>query len=239
MGVPWTPISVIWAFNENTLAPFSSFGVWTYSLITYSLIVGIYIFTKKKTLALALFSPFFLTIFFSSLGLKNYDSVPKNINVKIIQPNIQQRDKWDKDKTIINLEKLLKLTFDSGTKDLDLVVWPETAVLFNIQENNQYNMLLQDKLKNLKNVVVGAIRRETFKNENRIFNSLFLIKEYFDLNLYHDKLKLVPFGEYIPFRNFIEYNKILLGGIDFHRGDNLKVLNLNENVIILPLICMK
>ena len=47
-GFPWTPISVIWAFNENTLAPFSSFGVWTYSLITYSLIVGIYIFTKKK-----------------------------------------------------------------------------------------------------------------------------------------------------------------------------------------------
>ena len=80
-------------------------------------------------------------------------------------------------------------------------------MLFNIQENNQYNMLLQDKLKNLKNVVVGAIRRETFKNENRIFNSLFLIKEYFDLNLYHDKLKLVPFGEYIPLETLLNIIK--------------------------------
>ena len=46
-GFPWTPMSVIWSSNSSTLAPFSYLGVWGYSLVTYSLVVGIYLLYKN------------------------------------------------------------------------------------------------------------------------------------------------------------------------------------------------
>ena len=49
----------------------------------------------------------------------------------------------------------------------------------------------------------------------KIYNSLFLIDNISNTIDYHDKIKLVPFGEYIPFRNVLKNFKILLGGLDF------------------------
>tara|TARA_E500000178_G_C16590267_1_gene560041 strand:- start:39 stop:611 length:573 start_codon:yes stop_codon:yes gene_type:complete len=54
---------------------------------------------------------------------------------------------------------------------------------------------------------------------------------------FHDKIKLVPFGEYIPFRNLLKNFKILLGGLDFSHGKKLSFLELNNKVKLLPLIC--
>ena len=73
--------------------------------------------------------------------------------------------------------------------------------------------------------------------KKKIYNSLFLINKINNTISYHDKLKLVPFGEYIPFRNILKDYKILLGGLDFSSGVNLKFLELNNNIKILPLIC--
>lgn len=164
-------------------------------------------------------------------------SLNKEMSLRLIQPNILQNEKWDKTKTLINLSKLIDLTKNHYTKSIDLVIWPETAVLFDIFEQDNKNLLLKEGFKNIDNVIIGGIRKEKFNNKNKIYNSLFLIDNNFSLAHYHDKLKLVPFGEYIPLRNLLINYKILLGGIDFSPGESLKFLELANNVKILPLIC--
>ena len=45
--------------------------------------------------------------------------------------------------------------------------------------------------------------------DGKIYNSLFLIDNISNSISYHDKMKLVPFGEFIPFRNVLKSFKIL------------------------------
>ena len=236
-GFPWTPIASIWTFNQKFLVPFSYLGVWGYSMITYSIIAGIYVFKKNIKLSIILMTPFILIFLVSSFRFKKNEYPLEELNVRLVQPNIKQVDKWNIDKTKANLERLIKLTLKDGVKDLDLVIWPETAVLFNIEDNNEYNFLLKEKLKPINNLILGSIRRDNSFNKVKIYNSLFLISNHFrDINFY-DKNKLVPFGEFIPFRNFLSYKNITLGGVDFSAGKKIKLLNIKNNIKLLPLIC--
>jgi len=235
-GFPWTPISVIWSSHTSTLAPFSYLGVWGYSLITYSIAVGVYLLYKKTIYSIYFFLPFILIFSLSNLVPKKIISIKEDFNIKLVQPNIKQNDKWDKRKTSINLNKLINLTKNQYGKKIDLVVWPETAVLFDVMDRQNKDLLLEKSFKNIENLVLGGIRKEK-TNKKKIYNSLFLINKINNTISYHDKLKLVPFGEYIPFRNILKDYKILLGGLDFSSGVNLKFLELNNNIKILPLIC--
>ena len=236
-GFPWTPMSVIWSSHSSTLAPFSYLGVWGYSLVTYSLIVGIYLIIKKIRFSIYFLLPFILIFLLSNFMPKKIISVAENFDIRLVQPNIKQNDKWDKTKTLINFKKLINLTKNNHEKNIDLVVWPETAVLFDIIEKDNNNLLLKENFNNIENIIIGGIRKEKIDNNKNFYNALFLIDKTNNRVSYHDKIKLVPFGEYIPFRNTLKNRKILLGGLDFSSGSKLKFLELNNNIKILPLIC--
>ncbi len=237
-GFPWTPMAVIWSSNSSTLAPFAYIGIWGYSLVTYSLAVGIYLFYKNIKLSICFVLPFVLILSLSNFIPSKFISVIENFHVRLIQPNIKQIDKWDKTKALSNLNLLINLTSHKHKKNVDLVVWPETAVLFDIIDENNANLLLKKSFKNIENIILGGIRKEKANKNRKIYNSLFLIDNNSSTVInYHDKIKLVPFGEYIPFRNVLKNFKILLGGLDFSSGEKLNFLELNNNVKVLPLIC--
>ena len=236
-GFPWTPISVIWSSHSSTLAPFSYIGVWGYSLVTYSLIVGIYLLYKNIRLSIYFFLPFLCIFLLSNYIPRNNISIAENFNIKLVQPNIKQIDKWDKTKKLTNLNKLINLTKNNNEKGIDLVIWPETAVLFDIMDKENKKLLFKEKLKNIDQLIVGGIRKEIINKKINIYNSLFLIDKTNNVISYHDKVKLVPFGEYIPFRHILMNYKILLGGLDFSSGKKIHVLELKKNIKILPLIC--
>ena len=236
-GFPWSPISVIWSSKSLTLAPFSYIGVWGYSLVTYSLVVGVYLLYKNIKLSVYFVLPFILILFLSNFLPRKIISVVENFHIRLVQPNIKQTDKWDRTKTLTNLNALLNLSKHQYEKNVDLVVWPETAVLFDIMEESNTNLSLKNSFKNIENIILGGIRKEKTIKDGKIYNSLFLIDNISNSISYHDKMKLVPFGEFIPFRNVLKSFKILLGGIDFSSGEKLNFLELNNNVKVLPLIC--
>ena len=231
------PMSVIWSSNSSTLAPFAYLGVWGYSLVTYSLVVGIYLLYKNIKLSIYFLLPFISVLFLSNSIPRKFISVTENFHIRLVQPNVKQIDKWDKTKTLTNLNLLINLSRHDHKKNMDLVVWPETAVLFDIMDDNSTSLLLKNSFKNIENIIIGGIRKEKINKNRKIYNSLFLIDNISNTINYHDKIKLVPFGEYIPFRNVLKNFKILLGGIDFSAGEKIKFLELNNNVKVLPLIC--
>ena len=77
------------------------------------------------------------------------------------------------------------------------------------------------------------------KSHNRFFNSLIIVNNKFEILQEYKKQKLVPFGEFLPFENFLNkfgLKKITEGYESFARGkkqENIKIDELN----ILPLIC--
>ena len=84
-------------------------------------------------------------------------------------------------------------------------------------------------------------KNELKHKEDKIFNSLILVEPQEDAKVVYDKFHLVPFGEYLPFENFL--TKIGLGfssdlfGTGFQNGSGPQVVNLPNVGKIFPLIC--
>ncbi len=236
-GFPWTPISAIWTFNETVMIPFSYLGVWGYSLITYVLIVSIYTIKKSLKVGIYIFVPLILSLLTCYLYPKKNERFAENFNVRLIQPNIKQDDKWDTGKTQENLNNLINLSLNNITEDIDLVIWPETAVSFDIEGDSKNKLLLKNKFEKVSNFILGAIRIEQLVNKSKIYNSIFFITKEFSSFTHHDKIKLVPFGEFIPFRSLLDRKNMTLGGMDFSKGNQLGLFKFNDKIKILPLIC--
>jgi len=173
-----------------------SFLVMLVNVFIFLLVKGIVLkkaFIPRKQIALVLIL-FVLVISYAAFKLESKKS-NSFYRLGIIQGNIAQDKKWDSTLSGEIFAKYKRLTLKADNDDLDLIIWPETALSFylNFEENNI------DKVKKLmagfkKPILAGAIvyKHDDFYNSALLFNTRKLER--------YDKMHLVPFGEYIPFR---------------------------------------
>lgn len=123
--------------------------------------------------------------------------------VRIVQPNIPQREKIDNDLWRRNYERHVALSQAPAPGEGALfILWPENAVPV-IDEVKEGLDMLAEKLPRSALLIAGAVRRETGPDgATRYFNSISAIarKDAARAAVAHyDKHHLVPFGEYLPF----------------------------------------
>jgi len=119
------------------------------------------------------------------------------LRVSVLQGNIPQSVKWELMAKEKILEIYIKLTQLAAVKQPDLIIWPEAAFpgYFNgdvaAARNTQLAKEVQTPL------LIGALYWVT---EKEVYNSAYLLdKNGVGLGRY-DKLRLVPFGEFIPLK---------------------------------------
>lgn len=89
-------------------------------------------------------------------------------------------------------------------------------------------------------LVTGSLRREFQDSGYKVYNSFFVLSD--DGVEYYDKIKLVPFGEFIPFKNILNFLKVTPGSTDFTSGlkeNNIKLNSNNKSIVIEPSICFE
>ncbi|MCK8825014.1 apolipoprotein N-acyltransferase [Fuchsiella alkaliacetigena] len=133
----------------------------------------------------------------------SFEKKPKQeLSFGLMQPNIAQEIKWDYNYREQIMNTYFELSEKLRKKEVDLIIWPETAVPFVLTENNNYfwqNYLLE-RIKELETVLFfGALN----KKESNTYNQNFLIDKELNIIDSYSKMKLVPFGEYMPFRNIL------------------------------------
>jgi len=125
------------------------------------------------------------------------------LKIAVIQGNIPQDEKWDarfKDRIMRQYERL---TRDSLRESPDLVIWPETAVPGFLEEEKDLGQRVVAAAKEAGvPLLVGAPRKGT---GDEYFNSALLFSRTGALIDSYDKVHLVPFGEYIPFRKVFSF----------------------------------
>jgi apolipoprotein N-acyltransferase len=111
--------------------------------------------------------------------------------LRIVQPNAAQHLKWDPDYAALFFRRLLDLSAEPGPRDL--VIWPETAVNFLLEQADEVLPVMSEAAG--APLIMGIQRRE----DARFYNSLVSIAPGGQVTRIYDKFHLVPFGEYIPF----------------------------------------
>ena len=150
-----------------------------------------------KKIAALLFSVVVLWLsggYLKTISWTHADGEP--IRVSMVQANIEQQDKWKKEMRQPTLDLYRELSL--AQQDVDLIVWPETAVPDYWYRVVPYIKQLREDMRQ-KNVdlLLGIF---TKNDKGQLLNSVMNING----EIYH-KRHLVPLGEYIPLRFLIEF----------------------------------
>ncbi len=155
---------------------------------------------------------------------RNYKS--PDLSVSVVQGNIPQEQKWDPLFASDIMSKYSRLTQEAAQQKPDLIVWPETAVPgYLMDEPNLYKQIVLLAEHCRTNLLVGS-PRENYRLQ-KYYNSAFLFSGQGYLRQFHDKIHLVPFGEYIPDKKifwFLEDPRIA----DFSAGKKYTLFTIRD-----------
>jgi apolipoprotein N-acyltransferase len=142
--------------------------------------------------------------------------VVDGVKIRIVQPSIPQREKWQPDKQASIFQEHLALSeVDAGGKRDNLagithVLWPEAAMPFLPLEHPEALLAIGEMLPDNAFLLTGALRREGAGSGDgadhpfRAYNSLMVFDGTGALDTVYDKTHLVPFGEYLPWQSTLE-----------------------------------
>jgi apolipoprotein N-acyltransferase len=106
-----------------------------------------------------------------------------------------------------------------------LIFWSEASVLFPLRTGGEWSDAIFSVARNSHTpLVVGS---DTFV-QNEIYNSAYMVDSNGRISGQYDKMYLVPFGEFVPFKNvFFFAGKVVPEISDFTGGKNYNLFGLN------------
>jgi apolipoprotein N-acyltransferase len=167
-------------------------------------------------------------------------SVP-GVTVRVVQPALTQLQKWkpaDKDEVLASYFRLSSPEADPlrpGT----VLVWPESAFPYPLVQDPGALAAIAELLPDDTSLVTGAYREELPPSGNiQYYNSIYVIGDDGTVEQAYDKVHLVPLGEYVPARDFL--NRIGLRQLTdrgFVPGPRRRPLDIAGGASFAPLIC--
>ena len=167
-----------------------------------------------------------------------------------MQANVDQANKWRPENSLEIFEDYLKLTRTGGAAPgltgITLVIWPETAVPFLLGDTAEALTSIAETLPEGTSLLVGSPRVAEERDAagallaRRVYNSLFVIDDRGVIRETYDKIHLVPFGEYLPFQDFMESLGFLqMTGVrgGFSEGQGPRLIDVPGAPQASPLIC--
>lgn len=149
------------------------------------------------------------------------------ITVAVVQGNIPQDQKWDTAFREEILAKYEMLTKEAAQRKPDLIVWPETSVPGFLTSERDLMERVQALAAAVAIPILIGAPREDEASAGTIYNSTFLFAEDGSIAGRYDKIHLVPFGEYVPFKSVFSFvEKFAPRPIgDFSGGNRYTVFN--------------
>ncbi|MBO7244942.1 MAG: apolipoprotein N-acyltransferase [Alphaproteobacteria bacterium] len=234
-GFPWNQIGNIWTTFLPFLQTASLIGVLGLSLITLLFFTSFALLPKKRYVIL-LSLIFCLFSFGGTLSLiENKNEMVWGVHLRLVQPNIPQSYKWDKNKAQDNYNQLLTLSREKN-QNITHVIWPESALPFYPDIDEVERLRLMGALRQGSVLLAGGMRIINLR-KRELANSLFVFDHLANIIGYYDKSHLVPFGEYVPFREVLKIDKIVPIPADFKKGSGLQTLFIPKAPPVSPLVC--
>ena len=166
-------------------------------------------------------------------GSQPLEQRAEKLQVALIQGNIDQGQKWIPENRQATIDRYQQLSIQALKKTPDLVIWPEAATPFFLQEQSELATQVK-KIPELlhASLLVGSPSYQLLPSgEYQYFNSAFLFSPTGKRLGRSDKIHLVPFGEYVPLEKLLSFiDKLVVGVGDFSPG-RIQPLPLNGHTL--------
>lgn len=167
----------------------------------------------------------------------------RDLRVRVVQPSVPQDGKWEpayRDSIAAKLLDLSRRAPRDGAVTPELIVWPETALPYLLTDRPDALAAIGEMLQAGQRLLLGAVRSEGGAEAARYYNSVIAINDAGEIADAVDKVRLVPFGEFLPFQDVAEHLGFrtiaeTIGG--FSAGAARHALTVSEGIRALPMIC--
>lgn len=167
------------------------------------------------------------------------------VQVRLVQPSIVQSSKWDagmRDTIFSTYLDMSRWPAQEGAPRPDLIVWPETSVPFILSERPDALVVLGQLVEEGQTLLLGAVRMEGAGagQSARYYNSVTAINDSGETYDAIDKIRLVPFGEYLPLSDLLSrfgMSRLVESVADFSAGSQRRPIVTAGGVSALPFIC--
>ena len=228
-GFPWVSNSLILSNNIPGFFLIKYLGTITSGYLILLLFLLPLIFSYFRSIKknykqlLIVYTPL---IFFFLLVIFSFVSKQKMINKEVVL-EINQLVNPINSINKKNTEEIIKKLINESKSDY--IIFAENNFPYLIDKNNlnTLNTFIQDN----KKVIIGA----TTIHDGDYYNSFFLLEK--NKIQTFDKQILVPFGEFLPFRKYLNFMEIISGSNDYQKGDAERIITTSDNLKILPIIC--
>ncbi len=241
-GFSWNLLGTSLAFSPTMIQSASIFGTYglTFFFIIFSGLPIAYIKDKKnRIIALSLIFVIAISNFiFGYIRLnQSYQNTP--VIIRLVQPAISQKLKWEESSLHNNFIQHINMSKKQPLDNIDFVIWGETASPYNPKFRTEY---LQDYISAVPDngyLIFGGIDYAFENSKYYPKNSMFVMNKQGHVVDSYDKMHLVPFGEYVPFRKYLpEFIRPIANIIgEFKTGKNHKKIILPKKPSFGGLIC--
>lgn len=244
-GFPWLQFGYTQINGPlKSLAPIGGVEIITFYIMT---IVGLIVYSYAKRILYPLLAILLILIMILPLSyLKWYKPLSEiKTNVSLIQGNIPQTLKWDKNYLQHTLDIYFALS-KNMIKKQSIIIWPECAIP-DLEFNQQKFLYKLDYISRLfkSHIITGIIDSDEDKNNLfKKYNSILVLGnnhnpyKYNNINRYR-KHHLVPFGEFIPLKKVLKHFASLFNFpmSTLHKGKYIQNALRVNNYNITSIIC--
>jgi apolipoprotein N-acyltransferase len=171
------------------------------------------------------------------------------VKLRIMQPNLQQDARFNYAAKADVMQKYLALSdrasgpSSTGVRDASILIWPESAFPFFLTREADAMAQIADLLAKGTILITGSVRAPELPpgtKVTRAYNSIYVIDHDGGVLQVYDKLHLVPFGEYLPFQDWMErlgFEQLTKVQGGFIPGTRRHIMEIPNAPPTLPLIC--
>jgi apolipoprotein N-acyltransferase len=257
-GFPWNILGTTLASNPVFFQSVALIGVDGLTIVAVLAFCAPALLADTKGRALGVVLPILIIGVLTGWGLARPSVQPmaestQSLVFRLVQPSINQAEKWDDAAKDAIFATLMRLTTEEiaatdptepstdATARPDVIIWPETALPFLLEERPQALAQIGETLEPGQMLLTGAVRVEGGGGTDvRFYNSLLAIDHEGTVSGAADKLHLVPFGEYLPLRDWLEplgLREIAVTPGVFSPGTRATPIALPGGTLAMPLIC--
>jgi apolipoprotein N-acyltransferase len=236
-GFPWALIGFSQYKNLPVIQIADITGAWGVSfLVLLANAAGYLILRKQSRVKVLLIASAILVLSliygFYKLNYKpDLSGIGKSFKISVVQGNIPQELKWNKQAVDYILNNYKELTVEAAKDKPDLIIWPEASVpgLWG-QDEAEFKQVFSLASQQQINLLVGAVAHL----EQKYFNSALLIDQRGSPVAAYNKLHLVPFGEYIPLKNIFPFLETIVPIGDIQPGREYTIFRLHPAQAVRP-----